>query len=209
MEDYSVLIRRVAEAVEETAVARFARPAATYRLQFAPATMTFGNAAALVAYLDALGVSHIYASPCLKSRSGGASGYAIVDYSQLNPALGGPQDYRNLVDELHRRGMGQILDIVPNHMSAAAGENRWWRDVLENGPGSPYAPYFDIDWSPVKETLQGKVLLPLLGDQYGKILDAGELNLVYREGSFFIRYYDMSLPLDPKTYRQMLTLDLE
>ena len=209
MEDYSDMIRRVAEAAAETAVARFARPAATYRVQFAPESMSFAGAAALVPYLDALGISHLYASPCLKSRSNGGSGYAVVDYSQINPALGGPCEYRNLVDELHRRGMGQILDIVPNHMSATAGENRWWNDVLENGPGSPYAAYFDIDWSPVNETLQGKILLPLLGDQYGKILDAGELKLEYREGSFFIRYYELTLPLDPKTYRQILSLRLE
>ncbi|MCC6127547.1 MAG: malto-oligosyltrehalose synthase [Pirellulales bacterium] len=208
MADYSALIRRVAEAVEETAVARFARPTATYRLQFAPGTMTFGAAAALAPYLDALGASHLYGSPCLKSREG-SSGYAIVDYGELNPALGGPQAYRTLVDELRRRGMGQILDLVPNHMSAVAGENRWWCDVLENGPSSPYAPYFDIDWSPVNEALEGKVLLPMLGDQYGKVLDAGDLKLEYREGSFYIRYYEMRLPLDPKSYRQILSLGME
>lgn len=209
MEDNSTLIQRVSEAVTETAVARFAHPTATYRFQFAPESMTFDSAATLVPYLDRLGVSHLYASPYLKSRSGGASGYAIVDYSQLNPELGGEEDYRRMIDQLHSRGMGHILDIVPNHMSAAAGENRWWRDVLENGPGSPYAPYFDIDWSPVNEAIEGKVLLPLMGDQYGKILEAGQLKLAYQDGSFSIDYYQLNLPLDPKTYRQILSLHLE
>lgn len=106
-------------------------------------------------------------------------------------------------------GVGQILDIVPNHMSVAAGENSWWNDVLENGPSSPYAAYFDIDWSPMREGLRGKVLLPLLGEQYGQILESGELKLEYRNGAFFIRYHDAVLPLEPRTYRSVLAWNLE
>ncbi|MGO8752009.1 MAG: malto-oligosyltrehalose synthase [Thermoguttaceae bacterium] len=202
-------VERVAAAVEQAVADRFCRATATYRLQFARDALTFRAAAAIVPYLDALGISHVYASPCLKTRSGSANGYAVVDYRQLDPALGSPQDHREYVDALHARRMGQILDIVPNHMSIAAGENPWWNDVLENGPGSPYAAYFDIDWSPVKKELKGKVLLPLLGEQYGQVLESGELKLEYREGAFFIRYYDAVLPLEPQTYRIVLAFGLE
>jgi (1->4)-alpha-D-glucan 1-alpha-D-glucosylmutase len=207
MEDYAHLIRRLADSVEETAAARFARPSSTYRLEFGAESITFARAESLASYLDSLGASHLYASPILRSRSGG-SGYAIVDYGELNPALGDSQDFSRLANELHGRGMGMILDIVPNHMSAAA-ENRWWRDVLENGPSSPYASYFDIDWTPVNEALENKLLLPILGDQYGKVLDAGELKLGYAEGAFYVDYYAARLPLDPKTYRRILNWRLE
>ena len=155
-------------------------------------------------YLDELGVSHLYASPYLKTRSGSPNGYAIVDYTQLNPELGGADDYRAMVEALHGRAMGQILDVVPNHMSATPAENLWWNDVLENGPASPHAAYFDIDWRPVKEELRNKVLLPILGDQYGQVLESGELKLEYREGAFFLRYYQSLLPIEPRTYRTIL-----
>ena len=101
--------------------------------------------------------------------------------------------------------MGQILDIVPNHMSATPAENAWWNDVLENGPASPHAAYFDIDWRPVKEELRNRILLPILGDQYGQVLESGELKLEYREGAFFLRYFQSLLPIDPRTYRTILT----
>ena len=116
--------------------------------------MGFRNAAAVVPYLNELGISHLYASPYLKTRAGSTNSYAIVDYGQLNPELGSEDDYRAMVKVLHDRGMGQILDTVPNHMSAAPAENAWWNDVLENGPASPHAAYFDIDWRPVKEELR-------------------------------------------------------
>ena len=129
--------------------------------------------------------------------------------ADLNPELGTEEDYRAMIDSLHSRKMGHILDIVSNHMSATPAENLWWNDVLENGPCSPYAAYFDIDWRPVKEQLQNKLLLPMLGDQYGQVLESGELKLEYRNGAFFIRYYQMSLPLDPQTYRMVLTHGLD
>ena len=171
--------------------------------------MTFRDAAGIVPYLDELGISHLYASPYLKARSGSPHGYAIVDYAQLNPELGSENDYRAMVEALHGRAMGQILDIVPNHMSATPAENLWWNDVLENGPTSPHAAYFDIDWHPVKEELRNKILLPILGDQYGQVLESGELKLEYREGAFFLRYYQSLLPLDPRTYRAILTHRLD
>ena len=160
-------------------------------------------------YLDELGVSHLYASPYLKTRSGSTNGYAIVDYAQLNPELGSNDDYRAMIEALHGRAMGQILDTVPNHMSATPTENLWWNDVLENGPSSPQAAYFDIDWQPVKEELRNRILLPILGDQYGQVLESGELKLEYREGAFCLRYYQSLLPLDPRTYRVILTHRLD
>ena len=160
-------------------------------------------------YLADLGVSHLYASPCQKVRCGSTHGYAIVDYGQLDPELGDADDYRAMVEALHRHGMGQILDTVSNHMSAAPAENLWWTDVLENGPASPHAAFFDIDWHPIKEELQNRVLLPILGGQYGQVLEAGELKLEYRDGAFFLRVYQSLLPIEPRSYREILTHGLD
>ena len=179
-------------------------PTATYRLQFEADKLTFRDASVIVPYLDELGVSHLYASPYLKTRSGSTNSYAIVDYTQLNPDLGGRDDYRAMVKALHDRAMGQIVDTVPNHMSATPAENPWWTDVLENGPSSPRAAYFDIEWQPVKEELRNRILLPILGDQYGQVLESGELKLEYRDGTFGLRYFQSLLPLDPRTYRVIL-----
>jgi (1->4)-alpha-D-glucan 1-alpha-D-glucosylmutase len=195
----------LARFVAETVDRRRCCPSATYRIQFEPGRLMFRDAARIVPYLEELGVSHLYASPYLKARSGSSHGYAIVDYAQLNPELGGEKDYRALVGALHGRSMRQILDVVPNHMSATPAENAWWSDVLENGPSSPHAAYFDIDWQPVKEELRNRILLPILGDQYGQVLESGELKLDYRDGAFFLRYYQAVLPLDPRTYRTILT----
>ena len=205
MSDLSSWAQQIADAVAQAMNARCCRPATTYRLQFEPGRLTFRDAAAIVPYLDDLGVSHLYASPYLKARSGSAHGYAIVDYSHLNPELGSDEDYRAMVDALRRRAMGQILDTVANHMSTAPAENLWWSDVLENGPSSPYAAHFDINWRPIKEELRNRILLPILGNQYGQVLESGELKLEYREGAFCLRYYDSLLPLDPRTYRVILT----
>jgi (1->4)-alpha-D-glucan 1-alpha-D-glucosylmutase len=209
MSEVSILGHQVAEAVARTVSDRFCHPTATYRLQFEKDKMTFRAAAAIVPYLNDLGISHLYASPYLKIHSGTANGYAVVDYAQLNPDLGSDADYRSLVEALHGCGMGQILDTVPNHMSAAPAENLWWTDVLENGPSSPHAAYFDIDWHPVKEELHDRILLPILGNQYGQVLESGELKLEYRQGGFFVRYYQLLLPLEPRSYRTVLTHELD
>ncbi len=209
MSDVSVWGHRVAEAVAETVRDRFCHPTATYRLQFEKDKMTFRAAAAVVPYLNELGISHLYASPYLKIRSGTTNGYAVVDYGQLNPDLGSEADYRAMVEALHGCGMGQILDTVPNHMSATPLENPWWTDVLENGPSSPHAAYFDIDWHPVKEELHNRILLPILGNQYGQVLESGELKLEYRQGGFFVRCYQVLLPLDPRSCRVVLTHELD
>ena len=195
MSELAAWTQWVARSVAQVARIAACCPTATYRLQFEPEHMTFRAAARILPYLDELGISHIYASPYLKNRVGSGNGYAIVDYGALNPELGGENDYRAMVAALHARGMGQIFDTVPNHMCAAPGENAWWTDVLENGPASPHAAYFDIDWRPVQEELRNRLLLPILGDQYGKVLEAGELKLEYRKGAFFLRYWQ-SLPAD-------------
>jgi Alpha amylase, catalytic domain len=136
-------------------------PAATYRLQF-NSRLTFEQAAGLVDYLYDLGLSDCYASPLLTARRGSSHGYDITDHSKLNPEIGSEEEFAEFARRLGRRGMGLILDVVPNHMSIAGSSNRWWNDVLENGPSSPYAQFFDIEWMPPKPDLAGKVLLPML-----------------------------------------------
>ncbi len=147
-------------------------PTATYRLQFNP-NFTFRDAATIVPYLSALGVSHCYASPYLRARAGSLHGYDIIDHNTLNPEIGTVEDYEHFVAELHRHGMRQILDIVPNHMGVMGSDNAWWLDVLENGEASEFAEFFDIDWDPIKDELQGKVLVPVLAEQYGNELEKG------------------------------------
>lgn len=175
------------------------RPISTYRLQF-HANFRFEDALKIVPYLDSLGISHFYASPILKARSGSMHGYDITDHNTINPDIGTEEEFRQLVAELNARDMGLVLDTVPNHMGVGHGGNPWWQDVLENGPASEYASFFDIDWHPVKVELSNKVLIPILGDQYGAVLESGQIRLVYGEGRFRVQYYDKPLPIDPQTY---------
>lgn len=151
-------------------------PLATYRLQFRK-EFTLRDARDLVSYLADLGISHVYASPFFKARAGSSHGYDIIDHNTLNPEVGGTNDFLDYCSVLKDHGMGQILDFVPNHMGIGQADNAWWLDVLEWGTESPYAEYFDIDWLPAKPELRGKVLVPFLGDHYGKILEEGELKL--------------------------------
>jgi (1->4)-alpha-D-glucan 1-alpha-D-glucosylmutase len=183
-------------------------PRATYRLQFHK-EFTFRDAERLAPYLAALGISHLYASPVFRANPGSMHGYDVVDYGQLNPEIGDEADFNALVEALHRHEMGLILDFVPNHMGIASGRNAWWQDVLENGRASPYAGYFDIDWQPLKPELQDQVLLPVLGDHYGIVLEQGELELRFEDGDFKIWYYELPLPVAPSTYPQILRLPLE
>lgn len=178
-------------------------PRATYRLQL---HKDFGFAAAteLVPYLADLGISHCYFSPYLKARPGSTHGYDVVDHSQLNPELGSQADYDRLCETLAAHGMGQILDLVPNHVGIMGSENPWWLDVLENGPASEHADFFDIDWQPLKQELHGKVLVPVLGDHYGDLLDQGELKLVFADGAFRVEYYEHRFPIDPREYPRIL-----
>jgi (1->4)-alpha-D-glucan 1-alpha-D-glucosylmutase len=183
-------------------------PVATYRLQLS-AQFKFSDAARIISYLKDLGISDIYASPYFKAREGSLHGYDIVDHNRLNPEIGTDQEYEEMIRELRRHGMGQVLDIVPNHMSIDSKDNLWWRDVLENGPSSPYSHFFDIDWDPVKKELRNKVLLPVLGDQYGKVLENRELELIFEDGAFFICYYERKFPVMPKTYTHILKHRIE
>jgi len=183
-------------------------PVATYRLQFNRA-FSFEDARQIIPYLDALGVTDVYASSYLAARPGSMHGYDIANHNALNPEIGSQEDYDHFVDALRARSMGQILDVIPNHMGIAAGCNPWWNDVLENGPSSAYAEFFDIDWDPVKRQLANKVLLPILGDQYGRILENGELVLEYSDGSFGLRYYETRLPIAPRSTTRILNHRLE
>ena len=180
-------------------------PRATYRLQL-NRDFTFARAEAIVPYLSALGISHCYISPCLKARPGSMHGYDIVDHNSFNPEIGNQQDFDRFVTALHGYGMGLIFDIVPNHMGVMGGDNVWWLDVLENGEASVYASFFDIDWHPLKEELHGKVLVPVLHDHYGAVLESGELKLVFHpeRGEFDISYRNHRFPVNPREYPRIL-----
>src|SRR5215475_9122971 len=178
-------------------------PAAIYRLQF-NSQFTFKRAAELTDYLRDLGVSDCYASPIFMARHGSSHGYDVADHSKLNPEIGSDEEFAEFGRGLVKRGMGLILDVVPNHMSVAGSSNRWWNDVLENGPSSPYAQFFDIDWRPPKPDLAEKVLLPMLGDQYGRALENQEITVNCRQGAFFANYYETWLPISPRSYIQIL-----
>jgi (1->4)-alpha-D-glucan 1-alpha-D-glucosylmutase len=193
----------------ERIAARLRFPEATYRLQF-HAGFTFRDARSLVPYLHDLGITHCYASPYLQARPGSLHGYDITDHRSLNPEIGSPEDYEAWVGELHALDMGQVLDMVPNHMGIAGNGNAWWNDVLENGPSSPYAGYFDIAWKDsTRPELHNRVLLPVLGDPYGKVLEAQQLRLVYDAGAFAIHYFDHHFPLAPRSYALILGQDVE
>jgi len=189
-----------------TAPAAEARiPRATYRLQF-NRDFTFDDAVRILPYLARLGVSHVYCSPVLRARPGSLHGYDIVAHDQINPELGGAEGFERFAAALREHGMGQLLDMVPNHMGVLGADNAWWMDVLENGPASAYAQYFDIDWHPVNADLEGKVLVPVLGDHYGNVLASGELALGFERatGSFALRYHEHRFPLDPRSYPELL-----
>jgi (1->4)-alpha-D-glucan 1-alpha-D-glucosylmutase len=173
-------------------------PRATYRLQFNE-HFRLADALALVPYLDSLGISHIYASPLFKATPHSTHGYDICDYDQLNPELGTEGDLEKLVQALHARKMGLVLDIVPNHMGIASPENSWWWDVLTHGEKSPFAAYFDVDWKPADKNLRGKILVPVLGGEYEALLRRGEFQVLYERDKFVLGYHEHRLPVAPKT----------
>lgn len=180
---------------------------ATYRLQFNK-DFTFRAASELLSYLSDLGITHIYASPILRSRPGSRHGYDVIDPTRWNPELGSQADFHLFCEQLRQYRMGLLLDIVPNHM-AATSENVWWMDVLQYGPASAYASYFDIDWHPPSRSLEGKVLLPLLGRPFAETLENQELSLQFIDGKFFVQYFEWLFPVAPQTYRQILEHRLE
>src|SRR5215210_125303 len=183
-------------------------PVSTYRLQF-NREFTFAEARALADYFQELGVTDYYSSPILKARPGSMHGYDIVDHTQVNPELGGEEQLGELLRHLRETGMGFLVDVVPNHMSIAEARNGWWQDVLENGPGSSYARHFDIDWNPPNSALKNRVLLPILGDQFGRVLERQELRVTYRDGGFYLNYWETTLPVAARTSTLVLRLTLE
>lgn len=193
----------VADSAANLAVAAGRVPRATYRLQLHKG-FTFHDAAGIVEYLADLGVSDAYTSPILQARVGSTHGYDVVDHSRINVELGGESGFDEFAAALHSESLGLILDTVPNHMGVFDPANGWWMDVLENGPGAASAGHFDIDWQPVKPELEGRVLVPILEDQYGTVLEKGHFRLVYQEGAFYLFAGKVKLPIAPGTYDRLL-----
>ncbi len=179
------------------------RPGSTYRVQL-HGGFGFDEASELADYVAALGVTHLYCSPYLQAAPGSTHGYDVVDPQRLDAERGGAPGHARLVGALRAAGLGQVLDIVPNHM-AVDRTNRWWWDVLENGPASRFTRYFDIDWQGSDDRSAFTVLVPVLGDHYGRVLEAGELCLARVGGAFVIRYHDHELPVSPATFDETLS----
>ncbi|MGC2619806.1 MAG: malto-oligosyltrehalose synthase [Acidobacteriaceae bacterium] len=172
-------------------------PLSTYRLQL-HAGFPFAAAEAVLPYLKDLGIGDCYASPIFEARPGSMHGYDVTRHDRLNPELGGEEGYARFAGRLRDLGMGLLLDIVPNHMGVG-NDSLWWQDVLENGRASEFADYFDIDWTPLNPDMQGKLLLPILGGQYGEELESKRIQVVNQDGSLWIRYFDHLIPIAPRT----------
>src|SRR5215469_17931993 len=172
-------------------------PISTYRLQLHK-EFTFDDAAAIADYLRELGISHVYCSPFLQAAPGSKHGYDVVSHQRVNIELGGAEGYERFSTKLGEVGMGQILDVVPNHMSLGK-ENRYWWDVLENGTSSRYASFFDIDWQPAEERLRDKILVPILDDQYGRVLQRGGIRVTRAGNKFQVEAAGQTLPIAPQT----------
>jgi len=177
-------------------------PQSTYRLQL-HAGFTFEDAANIAPYLKMLGISHVYCSPYLQAARGSMHGYDVVDHQRVNEELGGEEAHRRFCARLAELGLRQVLDIVPNHM-AIGSRNQYWWDVLENGPSSRFATWFDIDWHSSEVRLQNKVLIPVLGDQFGKVLAAGEIRIERDNDSLRVRYTENLYPLAPRSLPLLL-----
>ncbi|MFC4426049.1 malto-oligosyltrehalose synthase [Deinococcus navajonensis] len=181
-----------------------ALPSATYRLQL-HAGFDFAAARRVLPYLARLGLSDVYLSPIWTSTPGSTHGYDVTDHAQVNPELGGEAGLRRFAARARELGLGVVVDFVPNHMGIQNGHNPYWEDVLQHGQASRYAHFFDISWQPLKRALEGKVLLPVLGDQYGRVLERGELSLERQGGRFFVRYYERLFPMSPRSLAQLLS----
>ena len=179
-------------------------PQSTYRLQL-NRHFTFDDAASIAGYLKDLGLTHVYCSPYLQAAPGSMHGYDVVDHEKVNEELGGEPGHKRFCERLGELGLGQVLDIVPNHM-ALGPRNRYWQDVLENGPSSRYASWFDIDWNSAEVKLKNKVLIPVLGDQYGKVLASGDIKIEQEGETFRVRYFDHSWPIAPNSLATILQL---
>ncbi len=177
---------------------------ATYRLQMWGG-FTLDDTTAIAEYLAQLGISHLYSSPLLQAVKGTTHGYDVLDHSHVNRELGGEAAFERLSGALRKHNLGLLLDIVPNHMAIGGKDNLWWWDVLENGQSSKYAPYFDVEWMPPESKLHHQVMLPVLGDHYGRILDAGEIHIERHGGAFTVHYVDHVFPIAPRSLQFILT----
>ena len=182
-------------------------PVSTYRLQV-HAGFPLSAARDIVPYLNQLGVDACYTSPYFTSAPGSTHGYDVCNHNEINPEVGGAEAHAAFTDSLKAAGMGHVVDFVPNHMGIGSG-NQWWLDVLENGPSSPAARFFDIDWTPVKAELHAKLLLPILGDQYGQVLERGDLQLEFRDGVLVLKYFEQELPINPRQAPKVFRLAAE
>ncbi len=178
-------------------------PLSTYRVQLRP-EFGFAEAASVAPYLADLGISHLYSSPYLQAARGSTHGYDVIDPTRVNDELGGEEGHARMCKALGAAGLGQVLDVVPNHMAITERRSLWWWDVLENGPSSRYASYFDVDWDPPQSRLRNTVLLPILGDHYGRVLEAGEMRLVRRGGKLEIHYHEHRMPVAPSSLDALL-----
>src|SRR6266403_1394025 len=180
-------------------------PIATYRLQLTK-DFDFDKAAEVVPYLKALGITHLYASPFMKSRKGSTHGYDIVDHAQVNPELGGDAGFKGLSRALRQHDLGLILDFVANRVGVHFADHPWGLVVVDWGPASPHAVSFDIDWDILPYRARGGVLLPIIGSSYGQALEKGEIVLRYDgdEGSFSAWYFEHRLPIAPERYSEIL-----
>ena len=183
-------------------------PTSTYRVQLTP-DFGFDDVAATAAYLADLGISHVYLSPCLQAAPGSPNGYAVVDHHRVSAELGGEEGRARMCSALAEAGVGVVVDVVPNHMATAVPANAWWWDVLENGPASRYSAYFDVDWDPPEAMLRHVVLLPVLGDHYGRVLEAGGLRLDREGAAFVVRHGDDVFPVSPRSLDNLLAAAAE
>ncbi|ADV67452.1 malto-oligosyltrehalose synthase [Deinococcus maricopensis] len=179
-------------------------PRATYRLQL-HAGFNFDAARRALPYLERLGVSDVYLSPIWQAAPGSTHGYNVTDHARVSDELGGERAFTRLARDARARGLGVLVDFVPNHMGVEGGANPYWEDVLEHGQASRYAHFFDIDWNPLRRGLQNRVLLPTLGDQYGRVLERNELQVTRTGGRLFLAYWERKLPLSPRTLAPLLT----
>ena len=180
-------------------------PQSTYRLQLG-ADLTLDQVRGLLPYLHQLGISDLYLSPLFRARAESSHGYDVVDHATIDPAIGDLAAFKRLATAAEKSGMGILLDIVPNHMGINDPANAWWLDVLENGEGSYYADFFDIEWHPHAAGLQDKILLPFLGDSFGRVLESGDLKITYEHSRLQLAYYERRFPLTPPSWLTVLDL---
>jgi len=183
-------------------------PLSTYRLQI-HAGFPLTAAQQVVSYLSALGIGACYTSPYFTAAPGSTHGYDVQDHNEISPEVGGAEALAGLRAALTEHHLGNVVDFVPNHMGIGNGRNARWNDVLENGPSSPAAAFFDIEWTPEAEELRSKLLLPILGDQYGRVLERGELTVAFRDGQLTLVYFDTELPINPRQSPRVFALALE